>query len=234
MTEELELFDHDVSVFFFFIRYRKKSRKERGGVILCVSMSMCMCVCVLVFLSSALLFSPGWFPHHHRGMWLPWQHHVGSTRSVQPLFLLFLSANWLTPPNNVFKAVFFFFFYCLMFVLCPCGSCCCEYAFKTLLSSFFFFTNILWVVSSAPGARLALSLGLSPRQVCVLSFVVRLGCRWDRCHSYSVKVEKLRDDRNVKKHVFVWSARVCLSVSAVLWATCVCIGDAEPPQIVGE
>lgn len=45
--------------------------------------------------------------HHHRGMWLPWQQHVGSKHSVQLVFFLFLSANWLTPPSNVFRLVFF-------------------------------------------------------------------------------------------------------------------------------
>lgn len=78
------------------------------------------CVCVSACLSSALtLFRFRLVSRHHGwGVRLPWQHHFGSTRSVQPVFLLFLSADWLTPPNNVFKAVFFSFFtvWCLFSV----------------------------------------------------------------------------------------------------------------------
>lgn len=163
MTKELKLFNHDV--FFFYI-----SCGGRGGER--------WCDCMLASLSSALTLTR-LVSHHHRGIRLPWQHHVGSARSVQPLFLLFLSANCLTPPNNVFKAVFFTV-WCLF-----CVPVACAAVNKLLEKAAFFFSILHFCVSLCLiCARCHLSVSL--KQVCILSVVVSFGHRWGKCHSNSV------------------------------------------------
>lgn len=136
-------------------------------------------LCMLACLSSALTLSR-LVSRHHRWMWLPWQHHVGSTHLVQPLFLLFLSANWLTPHNNVFKAVFFTV-WCLFYVPVACA------AVNRLLESsclFVFFNFCVLVCLVYAGCHRTLSV--SHRQVCVLSVVVRFGHQWHKCHRNGV------------------------------------------------
>lgn len=157
--------------FFPFIRCRRRGGKR-----------LCDCAC---WLSVQLLLTPGWSPHHHRGMWLPWQHHVGSTRSVQPLFLLFLTANWLTPPNNVFKAVFFTV-WCLFSV--PVA----HAAVNRLLESCCFFKIFLsfGFVWSSAGAILRWVSVTGRCAYCQLSSVC--GRRWDKCHSNGVYVRAER------------------------------------------
>lgn len=156
-----------------------------------------MWLCVLACLSSALTLSR-LVSHHHRWMWLPWQRHVGSTRSVQPLFLLFLSDNWLTPPNNVFKAAFFTV-WCLFYVPVACA------AVNRHLESCGLFVLcvcacVFWFVSSKLGAIIR-SVSVTGRCACcqllsVLAisdiYVIETVFRW-----------KQRGDRYVKKHVFV-------------------------------
>lgn len=161
-------------------------------------------------------------------MWLPWQHHVGSTRSVQPLFRLFLSAYWITPPNNVFKAVFCFV---LLFNVCSMSP----------------WLVLLWI-----GFWKAAVFHIIVFSVCLVCFRCHLpgrsrvtgGCASRQLSSVSVVCEvnvmvtvirrKQSDDRNVKKHVFVWLVYVCLPVCTALWATYVRVWDAGQLLLVSE
>ena len=200
--------------FFFFLHFKDAEGEADGGGVICV------CVGFPVLCSH----SPGWSPHHHWGMRLPWQHHVGSTRSVQPLFLLFLSANWLTPPSNVFKAVLFFCFF--FTVWCLFSVPLAHAAVNRLLEKLLFLKKkkkkrIFWCFRLV-SARCHVSL--SHGQMRVLLFVVRFfRHQWVERHSNSVRGESGRDGRNVKMHVCLRSAGVRPSVCAVLWATCVCV-----------
>lgn len=124
-------------------------------------------------------------------MRLPWQHHVVSTRSVQPLFLLFLSANWLNPPNNVFKAVFFTV-WCLFSVPVARAavnrlleSCCfpCFFFFVfcfVVFSVFPFLFSLVQFVLSAPDAILSSVTGrcVCPTSCCPFETFLL----WAKCH----------------------------------------------------
>lgn len=141
------------STMMSFLKKKKKGRSRER-----------LCDCVLACVSFALTLSR-LVSHHHGFMWLPWQHHIGSTCSAQSLYLLFLLANWLTPPNDVFKAVFFTV-WCSFCVPTACAavnrlleSCCFFVSFfgwfvLFLIFFLYIYKCVLEFVLSAPGAIL--------------------------------------------------------------------------------
>lgn len=133
---------------------------DRAGLTVCVGFSVLRLVLVSRLVS-----------RHHRRMWLPWQHHVGSTQCSLCSFYSSQPTQSLLPIMYSKQC-----FLCLMFVLCPCGSCCCEYAFRKLL--FFFLCFGLSCLRQVPSS--------AQSQTGVCTAVVRFRHRWDKCHCNSV------------------------------------------------